>query len=265
MSRPSHPRSGLHARNRSRYVSRPCSRRRIGAQRSMRVRRRRPSRDTRHRTRAARISLFAIARARRVVPASPDRVADILPVTSCADDNGPGTLRTVLAGAADGDTVDLSQLACGTITLALGAVTTTVDNVRSRARAKISLTIDGAHARSCHRARRRRHARDRRLRDRERLSARRLQRRLRALVRKPEPDADDDIRLRNRRVRLRGRRRRCGARGHDASSTARSAATRSARRATITAISTAAASTRSARWSFPAARSAATRSSFSAT
>jgi hypothetical protein len=40
-------------------------------------------------------------------------------VTSCADDGSPGTLRTVIADPMtfSGDTVDLSQLTCGTITL----------------------------------------------------------------------------------------------------------------------------------------------------
>jgi len=43
----------------------------------------------------------------------------VIPVTSCAD-SGPGSLREAIATAASGDTIDLSQLACGnrTITLA---------------------------------------------------------------------------------------------------------------------------------------------------
>jgi hypothetical protein len=45
-----------------------------------------------------------------------------LPVTSCADDGGAGTLRSVVYSAAEGDTVDLSQLSCGTITLVEGAI-----------------------------------------------------------------------------------------------------------------------------------------------
>ena len=103
---------------------------------------------TRHAPSDARGADFAFRDAHRTSrrAPSPDHVADILPVTSCADDNGPGTLRTVLAGAADGDTVDLSQLACGTITLALGAVTTTVDNVAIQGPGQDLLTIDGAHA-----------------------------------------------------------------------------------------------------------------------
>lgn len=46
------------------------------------------------------------------------------PVTSCADDGAPGTLRNVLAGAAEGDIVDLSALTCSTITLTQGPIDT---------------------------------------------------------------------------------------------------------------------------------------------
>ncbi len=45
-----------------------------------------------------------------------------LPVTSCADDGGAGTLRSVLYAANEGDTVDLSALTCGTITLTQGEI-----------------------------------------------------------------------------------------------------------------------------------------------
>lgn len=59
-----------------------------------------------------------------------------LPVTSCADDGSAGTLRQVIAGAGNGDTVDLTTLACSTITLAGGAIPVNV----------ASLTIDGGSA-----------------------------------------------------------------------------------------------------------------------
>jgi hypothetical protein len=59
----------------------------------------------------------------------PQRVGSTLPVTSCADDNGAGTFRSVVTSALDGDTIDLTGLTCGTITLVLGAVTTAVDNL----------------------------------------------------------------------------------------------------------------------------------------
>ncbi len=48
--------------------------------------------------------------------------ADSLPVTSCADDGSPGTLRSVVAAAHDGDTIDMTQLTCGTITLTQGPI-----------------------------------------------------------------------------------------------------------------------------------------------
>lgn len=47
-----------------------------------------------------------------------------LPVTSCADDDAPGTLRNVLASASEGDVVDLSALTCSTITLTQGPIDT---------------------------------------------------------------------------------------------------------------------------------------------
>jgi hypothetical protein len=76
---------------------------------------------------------------------SSHRVASTLPVTSCADDGSAGTLRVVLASAADGDTVDLSALSCSTITLEQGAVTTAIDNVTIQGPGRDALTIDAAH------------------------------------------------------------------------------------------------------------------------
>jgi len=80
-----------------------------------------------------------------LVTRAPHRIASTLPVTSCADDGSAGTLRTVLAGAADGDTVDLSALACSAITLTQGAVTTDADNVMIQGPGRDVLTIDAAH------------------------------------------------------------------------------------------------------------------------
>ena len=48
------------------------------------------------------------------------------PVTSCADDADPGTLRNVLAIAGEGDTIDLTTLTCSTITLTQGPIDTSV-------------------------------------------------------------------------------------------------------------------------------------------
>ncbi|MEP7042581.1 MAG: choice-of-anchor Q domain-containing protein [Dokdonella sp.] len=69
-----------------------------------------------------------------------------LVVSSCADDNSPGTLRSVVATAVDGDTVDLGALACSTITLALGAIRTDIDNLQIQGPGRQLLSIDGAHA-----------------------------------------------------------------------------------------------------------------------
>ena len=55
----------------------------------------------------------------RVEPRSPH---DTLPVTSCADDGGAGTLRSVIAAATEGDVVDLGALDCTTITLTQGVI-----------------------------------------------------------------------------------------------------------------------------------------------
>jgi hypothetical protein len=50
--------------------------------------------------------------------------AATLPVTNCADDGSPGTLRSVVNAAANGDIVDLTQLACSKITLTQGPIDT---------------------------------------------------------------------------------------------------------------------------------------------
>ncbi len=69
-----------------------------------------------------------------------------VPVTSCADDGSPGTLRAVVAGASSGDTVDMSQLTCGTITLTTGQINVYVDDLTLRGPGQNALTIDANHA-----------------------------------------------------------------------------------------------------------------------
>ena len=49
-------------------------------------------------------------------------VAAVLPVTSCVDDGRAGTLRAAALLAHDGDTIDLTQLTCSTITLENGPI-----------------------------------------------------------------------------------------------------------------------------------------------
>jgi hypothetical protein len=64
------------------------------------------------------------------------RSASALVVTSCADDGSPGTLRSVVSGAGDGDVVDLSGLSCGPIVLTNGAIPSYAD----------TLTVQGSDA-----------------------------------------------------------------------------------------------------------------------
>jgi len=54
--------------------------------------------------------------------------AQTLSVSNC-DDNGPGSLRDTVAAAGEGDTIDLTQLACSAITLTTGAITISQDNL----------------------------------------------------------------------------------------------------------------------------------------
>lgn len=63
-------------------------------------------------------------------------------VTSCADDGGPGTLRSAIADAVSGDLIDLSALTCSTITLTQGSIITNVDDLALRG-PEGGLSIDG--------------------------------------------------------------------------------------------------------------------------
>jgi hypothetical protein len=77
--------------------------------------------------------------------AAPHRQARAWTVTSCADDGGPGTLRSAVAAAGDGDTIDLGQLSCGRIELQLGMlqVDWQVDDLTIQGPGQDALTIDG--------------------------------------------------------------------------------------------------------------------------
>lgn len=75
------------------------------------------------------------------------RLGTTRPVTSCADDGSPGTLRSVLETVEDGDTVDLSQLSCGTITLEQGTLVVYFpENLTIQGPGMDALTIDANHA-----------------------------------------------------------------------------------------------------------------------
>jgi len=67
-------------------------------------------------------------------------------VTSCNDDNGPGTLRAIINAAANGDIVNLSSAPCNTITLAAGntAIPVPRDNLRIQTTGNDHITIDGS-------------------------------------------------------------------------------------------------------------------------
>jgi len=72
--------------------------------------------------------------------------AATIPVTSCADDGGFGTLRHAVLIASGNDTVDMSTLSCSTITLTSGAIHVDVDPLTILGPGEGKLTIDGANA-----------------------------------------------------------------------------------------------------------------------
>lgn len=72
--------------------------------------------------------------------------AATLAVDSCADDGSAGTLRNVVAVAASGDTVDLRQLACSTITLTQGEIAIAQDDLTLSGPGAANLRISGGGA-----------------------------------------------------------------------------------------------------------------------
>lgn len=75
------------------------------------------------------------------------RAAQTIVVQNC-DDGGAGSLRDAYAGALDGDTVDLRQLACSTITLTSGPLLSAADAgyVVLQGNPSTGITLDGNHA-----------------------------------------------------------------------------------------------------------------------
>lgn len=88
---------------------------------------------------------LAAAAVRLPVHRSPTGAAT-WPVTSCADDGGAGTLRSVVAGAGSGDIVDLSPLTCSTMTLAQGEIAVAQDALTIDGPGAAALTLNGADA-----------------------------------------------------------------------------------------------------------------------
>ncbi len=85
---------------------------------------------------------MAAARSQRLAPA---RVAATWPVTNCADD-GAGSLREAVGNATSADTIDLTALTCGTITLQTGAIPINLDDLTIVGPGRNALTIDGNDA-----------------------------------------------------------------------------------------------------------------------
>lgn len=77
------------------------------------------------------------------IAGGPRQPATTLAVTSCDDDGSPSTLRAVVAAAGEGDTVDLTQLSCSTITLMSGQISIDVDDLTIEGPGADALTIDG--------------------------------------------------------------------------------------------------------------------------
>ncbi|MBL0164841.1 MAG: right-handed parallel beta-helix repeat-containing protein [Xanthomonadales bacterium] len=68
----------------------------------------------------------------------------VLNVTSCADDDSAGSLRTELELALSGDTLDLSRLTCSTISLSQGALKVELDDLTLIGPGADRLTLDAA-------------------------------------------------------------------------------------------------------------------------
>ncbi|MEO8802601.1 MAG: choice-of-anchor Q domain-containing protein [Rudaea sp.] len=65
-------------------------------------------------------------------------------VVNCAD-SGAGSLRSAITAALEGDTVDMSQLACSSITLTSAALITSANNLTIKGKGQQTLTINGGN------------------------------------------------------------------------------------------------------------------------
>jgi hypothetical protein len=81
-----------------------------------------------------------------VLPSAANAGTVVLPVTSCADDGGAGTLRKVMMGAPQGAVIDLTQLTCDTIVLTQGVIDITGASYDATVQGPGAdrLTIDGS-------------------------------------------------------------------------------------------------------------------------
>ena len=67
-----------------------------------------------------------------------------IPVSNC-NDSGAGSLRDAVNSAVDGDTIDLTALACSTITLTSGAIAIPFDSLTIQGPNALLLNIDGGY------------------------------------------------------------------------------------------------------------------------
>ena len=74
-------------------------------------------------------------------PSSAPRTPAVV-VANC-NDTGAGSLRSAILAAASGDTIDLTQLSCGTITLTTGQIQVDQDNLFIEGPGASALTIEG--------------------------------------------------------------------------------------------------------------------------
>lgn len=86
--------------------------------------------------------IFNTLPALRATAQRPPSAATTWPVFNC-DDDGPGSLRATVAGVSTGDTIDLTHLACATITLQTGAILVPVDDLTLVGPGRAGLAIDG--------------------------------------------------------------------------------------------------------------------------
>jgi hypothetical protein len=91
------------------------------------------------------LALGAVGASPPATAASVSRPVTTWNVSNCAD-AGAGSLREAVALAASGDTIDLSALACTTLTLSTGAIVVAQDDLTLVGAGIGALTLDGAAA-----------------------------------------------------------------------------------------------------------------------
>ncbi len=99
-----------------------------------------------HERRAQTTALRARLDAMRVSrPAKLGSQPRVLEVANCADDDSSGSLRTQVELALSGDTIDLTKLACSTISLSQGALKVELDDLTLIGPGADRLTLDGGN------------------------------------------------------------------------------------------------------------------------